>query len=213
MEFLKKIEELRKINKKRNFVQTAEVQISLKGLDLNKVENRIEELIVLPHGIGKKRKICAFVGPERYEEAKKIFDKVILIDEFSQYDKKKAKKLREEYDFFVAQANIMPQVAKTFGRFLGPLGKMPSPKLGQLFPPKGGKLEDLYNKLQNSIVVSVKKTPLIYAPFGNEEMDNNKLAENLETIWNSVIQKLPNKEGNIKNAYIKFTMSKAIKIK
>ena len=125
------------------------------------------------------RKICAFVGPETYEEAKQVFDKVVLVDEFSQYDKKKAKKLAREYDFFVAQANIMPQIAKTFGRYLGPLGKMPNPKFGQLFPPKGAKLSNLYERLQKMVILSAKKVPLIYVPFGVETMEDEKLAENL----------------------------------
>lgn len=210
---LNHIKKLREINKKRNFVQTAELQVALKDIDLTKVENRIEDLVVLPYGLGKKRKICAFVGPETYEEAKQIFDKVILVDEFSKYDKKSAKKLVREYDFFVAQANIMPQVAKYFGRYLGPLNKMPNPKLGLLFPPKGAKLKDLYDKLQKSVVIVVKKAPLAYAPFGVESMKDEELAENLEILYKYLSDKLPNKEGNIKRAVIKFTMSKSVKIK
>ncbi len=211
--FLDAIKKLREVNKKRKFVQTAELQVSLKDLDLNKVDNRIEDFVILPHGLGKKRRICAFVGPETYEEAKQVFDKVVLVDEFSQYDKKKAKKLAREYDFFVAQANIMPQIAKTFGRYLGPLGKMPNPKFGQLFPPKGAKLSNLYERLQKIVILSAKKVPLIYVPFGVETMKDEELAENLEIIWNSLVGRLPNKEGNIKVAYIKFTMSKPVKIK
>ncbi|HIQ51370.1 MAG TPA: 50S ribosomal protein L1 [Nautiliaceae bacterium] len=210
---LNHIKKLREINKKRNFVQTAELQVALKDIDLTKVENRIEDLVVLPYGLGKKRKICAFVGPETYEEAKQIFDKVILVDEFSKYDKKSAKKLVREYDFFVAQANIMPQVAKYFGRYLGPLNKMPNPKLGLLFPPKGAKLKDLYDKLQKSVAIVVKKAPLAYAPFGVESMKDEELAENLEILYKYLSDKLPNKEGNIKRAVIKFTMSKSVKIK
>jgi large subunit ribosomal protein L1 len=211
--FLEYIKKLREINKKRNFVQTAELQMALKDLDLTKVENRIEDLVTLPHGLGKKRKVCAFVGPETYEEAKQIFDKVILVDEFQNYDKKKAKKLAREYDFFVAQANIMPQVARYFGRYLGPLNKMPNPKLGLIFPPKGAKLKELYDKLQKSVAVVVKKVPLAYAPFGTEAMKDEELAENLETLYKHIVEKLPNKEGSIKRAVIKFTMSKPVKIK
>jgi len=211
--FLQFIKKLREINKKRNFVQTAELQVALKDIDLTKVDNRIEDLVILPHGLGKKRKVCAFVGPETYEEAKQIFDKVILVDEFPNYDKKTAKKLAREFDFFVAQANIMPQVAKYFGRYLGPLNKMPNPKLGLIFPPKGAKLKELYDKLQKSVAIIVKKAPLAYAPFGIEDMKDEELAENLETLYKYIVDKLPNKEGNIKRAVIKFTMSKPVKIK
>ena len=211
--FLEAIKKLREVNKKRNFVQTAELQAALKDIDLTKVENRIEDLVPLPHGLGKKRKVCAFVGPETYEEAKQIFDKVILVDEFPKYDKKAAKKLAREYDFFVAQANIMPQVARYFGRYLGPLNKMPNPKLGLLFPPKGARLKELYDKLQKSVAIVVKKVPLAYVPFGVETMSDEQLAENLATVYNHIIEKLPNKEGNIKRAVIKFTMSPAVRIK
>ena len=69
---------------------------------------------------------------------KKSLDAAFETHDFDQFkdNASKIKKLAGEYDFFVAQANIMPQVATVFGKVLGPRGKMPNPKAGCVVPPK-----------------------------------------------------------------------------
>src|SRR3989338_5004403 len=130
------LQKARDISDKRNFKQSFDLVINLKGLDMKKQEHNVDAFITLPHARGKKTKVCALVGAELFEQAKSVCDFAILSDTFEKYkEKKEIKKLANSYDFFIAQANIMPKVATTFGRIFGPRGKMPNPKSGGVVPP------------------------------------------------------------------------------
>ncbi len=198
---------------KRNFKQTFDLIINLKNLDMKKTEAQIEFFMQLHFSKGKKTKICALVGPELAKNAKGICDSVILQSEFEKYqkDKKLAKKLAKEYDFFIAQANIMPQIATSFGKVLGPKGKMPNPKAGCIVPPTAS-LEPLYKKLQKTIKISAKTSPVVHCIAGNEEMKDEEIIDNIKTIYDQLIHHLPNEKHNISSAYIKLTMGKPIRI-
>ena len=117
----KALEELRK-EKERKFDQTLDLIINLQKFDIKK--SQLNFIITLPHKV-KDKKVAGFL-----EVKNKNID-TITLEEFKKYvNKKKLKNLIEKYDFFIAQASLMPKVATTFGRVLGPAGKMPSPQLG-----------------------------------------------------------------------------------
>ena len=217
MEKSKIIEILKKAkseSKARNFTQRYDLVINLKNLDFKKPEHQIDLFVHFPHTLGKNKKICALVGPELKDEASKVCDFTIETSDFQKYqeDKKELKKIAKEYDFFIAQANIMPQVATTFGRTLGPLGKMPNPKAGCVVPPKAN-LKPLFERLQNTIRVSAKKEPIVHMAIGDEKMTEEEVAENFTTLHNQLIHHLPLEENNIKSLYVKLTMGKPILIK
>ena len=200
------------ISEKRNFRQSYDLIINLKGLDFKKQGHQIETFITLPYSRGKKVKVCALVAPELEENAKTVCDSVIPSDSFEKYkDKKDTKKIANSFDFFIAQSNIMPKVATVFGRALGPRGKMPNPKSGCIVPPNAN-LKPLYEKLQKTVKIIAKTAPLIQCPIGTEDMDNNKIIENALTVYNSLLQVLPNEKHNIKDIYIKLTMGKPVKV-
>ncbi len=198
---------------KRKFKQTVDLIINLKNLDLKKTDNQVEFFMQLHFSKGKKTKICALVGPELAKSAEKTVDKVILQSEFEKYqkDKKISKKLAKEFDFFIAQANIMPQIATAFGKVLGPKGKMPNPKAGCIVPPSAN-IEPLFNRLKKTIKISAKTTPVIHCVAGNEEMKNEEIADNIKTIYDQLIHHLPNEKNNISSIFVKLTMGKPIKL-
>ena len=199
-------------SKKRNFRQSYDLIINLQGLDPKKQEHQIDSFVTLSHSRGKKIKVCALIGAELEEQAKEVCDFVILSDSFEKYkDKKELKKIANSYDFFIAQANIMPKVATVFGRVFGPRGKMPNPKSGCIVPPNAN-LKPLYEKLQRTVRASAKTAPLVQCPVGTEDMNPNDIAENALTVYNSLLQVLPNEKHNIKDIYIKLTMGKPIKV-
>ncbi len=213
-EIIKAIKEAKENSKKRNFIQSIDLIINLRGLNLKKAEEQIEKYVVMPHNRGKEPKICALVGRELLEEAKKEADTVISVDEFNKYakDKKITKKLAKEHDFFIAQANVMPKVAAAFGRVLGPKGKMPNPKAGCVVPPNA-QLKPLVEKLKKTLKIAAKEKPLIQVKVGTEKKPEEEVVENISAIYETVLHSLPGEKNNIKNVYVKLTMGKSIKIK
>ena len=207
----KTLANLRKEAPKRNFNQSVELVVNLHNFDIKKVP--VSGSVVLHVGTGKKIKICALVGDELLPECKKSFDKVVAKDQFNSLDKKQIKHLAKEYDFFVAQANIMGDIAKYFGKALGPRGKMPNPKLGCVVPTGSTNLKSLYDKLQKTVKFAAKNQMIIHCLLGKESMKDEELTENALTVHNAILALLPQGQNNIKNVFLKFTMSKAIEVK
>jgi large subunit ribosomal protein L1 len=206
------IKKARETEKKKKFTQTIDLAINLKEIDVNKEEGKLEEYLPLPHGRAKPAKICALVGPELMPQAEKFCDFSILSDDFGKWtETRKIKKLARDYDYFIAQANIMPNIAKTFGRFFGPVGKMPSPKAGLVVPPKAN-LELLTKNMKNTIRIMIKKAPVILCAVGSEKMTDEQIADNILAVLERVKSKLPKAQHNIANIIIKTTMGKPHKV-
>ena len=106
----------------------------------------------------------------------------------------------------------MPKVATSFGRVLGPAGKMPSPQMGILMNVTEKDLADLKEKINESIRLRTKE-PSIKVAIGKQSMKAEEIIENILTLNNALIKALPREKENIKNVEIKFTMTKPQKIK
>ena len=210
--FIKTLKELRETGKKRNFSQSVDLIVTLRDLDMKNPENHVDIFVTLPKAHSKKVKIAALVGPELEEKCKELCDITLTESQFADYsDKKKAKQFASEYDFFIAQADIMTKVAAAFGKVLGPRGKMPNPKLGSIIPAKGA-VEPLIEKLKKVVRVSAKKSPMTQVKVGNESMSDSDIADNLVAVLNQLSHSLPKEDNNIKTVMIKLTMSKPIKV-
>ncbi len=199
----KALTELRK-DKERKFDQGVDLIINLKKFDPRK--NSLNIFVSVPYKV-KDKKICAFL-----EVRNKNVD-TITGEEFRKFsDKKEIDKLVRKYDFFIAQANLMPKVAAVFGRALGPMGKMPSPQLGIIMNDNEKAISELKEKINNSIKIRTKE-PSIKVSVGKQSMKNENLVENMMSIYNSILKNLPKGKDNVKNIEIKFTMTKPQKIK
>ena len=195
--------ELRK-EKERKFDQSLDLIINLQKFDIKK--NQVNLFVSVPHKI-KDKKICAFL------EIKNPNVETITKSEFKKYsDKKELKKLTKNYDFFIAQASLMPLVASTFGRVLGPTGKMPSPQLGILMNVDDKAIKDLKNRINNSVKIKTKE-PSIKVSIGKSSMKDEELIENIMTVYNALLKALSKEKENIRNIEIKFTMTKPQKIR
>ena len=117
LEALKKLrEEDDKRYKKRNFDQTIDLIVNLKEFDVRK--HSFNLIVTTPNKI-RNKKVAGF-----FEKDSELVD-TIKKDDFIKYrEKKDSKKLVKSYDFFIANAKLMPAVATGFGRVLGPAGKM-----------------------------------------------------------------------------------------
>ncbi|MFH1608094.1 MAG: hypothetical protein ABIA78_03090 [archaeon] len=201
-QFKKALAELRK-GKERKFNQTVDLIINLQKFEVKKTS--INLFVSIPHKI-KDKKIAGFL------ETKNANVDTITLDKFKKYsDKKELKKLVKRYDFFIAQASLMPKVATTFGRVLGPVGKMPSPQLGIIVNAEDKLIQELKKKINTSVKVRVKE-PSIKLPVGKQDMKDEEIIENIITLYNAILNELPKEKDNVKNIELKFTMSKPVKI-
>ena len=209
----KAIEELRKNSKKRNFKQKFDLVFNLKDLDLKKAENNINSFTILPYSIkGKKIKVCALIDKTLVSSAKDVFDKIIISDDFDKIGKKEIKKLGKEYDFFVAQGDVMSKVASIFGKTLGPYGKMPSPKLGCVIGLNSD-LKSLYTKLQKTILLNNKKQMSIKCIIGSEDMSDDEICENVLAVYNSLTHESHLENRHLRSVILKLTMGQPEYIK
>jgi len=202
-QFEKALIELRK-EKQRKFDQSIDLIINLQKFDMKR--NSINIFVQIPHKI-KEKKICGFL------ETRNKNVETITGDEFKKYsDKNKLKKLVKSFDFFVAEAKLMPKVATTFGRILGPAGKMPSPQLGVILNVNDKVIQELKDKINKSIRIRTKEAS-IKLSMGKQSMNDKDIIENIITVYDAVLKALPREKDNIKNIELKFTMSKPQKIK
>jgi len=195
--------ELRK-TEARKFDQTADLIINLQKFDIKKSQLNI--FVQVPWKI-KDKKICGFF------ETKQESVETITPEQFKNYsDKKSLKKLVNGFDFFIAQASVMPRVASVFGKVLGPAGKMPSPQLGILMNVNDKAIEEIKRKINNSIKIRIKEASIKLA-IGKQSMKDEEIIENVMIVYNAVMKDLPKGKENIKNIELKFTMTKPQKIK
>jgi len=200
--FKSALEELRK-GKERKFDQTVELIVNLQKFDLKR--NQVNTIVSVPHKI-KDKKIAGFL------ESKNSNIDTITLAEFKKYgDKKKLKNVVKKYDFFIAQGSLMPKVAATFGRVLGPAGKMPSPQLGIILNADDKTIEELKQKINTSVKIRTKEAS-IKIPVGKQSMKDEDIIENISAIYSAIIKELPRDKENVKNIEIKFTMTKPVKI-
>jgi large subunit ribosomal protein L1 len=186
--------------KKRNFVQTIDLIVTLRNIDLKKPENRVTKEVVLPHGIGRDIKVCLITKDNGFTKEK--------IEEIGS-DKKAAKKFAKSYDFFLASAELMPVIGKVLGRFLAPAGKMPSPILPNMSKED---IDKLIEQKKKSVIIKLKTQPQVQIPVGKEDMNDDEIKENIEHALHEIIKSLPKGKSHIKQILIKGTMTPAYRI-
>lgn len=202
MELKQALAELRK-QEKCKFDQSIDLIINLKGIDVKR--DNIATVIAIPYKI-KEKKVCGFLTK------KSELVRTITQPDFQKYkEKKPMKELVKEYDFFIAAAPLMPSVASTFGKVLGPTGKMPSPQLGVLMKEDDASIKQLLEKISTAIKIRVKE-PSVKVSIGKESMKDIELIDNLTAIYQGLISALPTKKDNIKNIMIKTTMGKPLMV-
>jgi len=202
MELKEALSEIRK-GKSRKFEQSVDLIINLKSIDVKRTGFNI--IILLPNII-KEKKVCGFL------KEKSSLVKSIGEPEFKKYGEKGAlRKLVNEYDYFIASAELMPKVASNFGRILGPTGKMPSPQLGILMKGTDEEIRENLDKISRSLKIRLKEAS-IKVMAGKEKMDDEKIIQNIKAIYEPIVNGLPKKNENIKNVMIKLSMGKPIKV-
>jgi large subunit ribosomal protein L1 len=202
------IKKLQAESKKRNFLETVELAINLKDVDLSNPKNRIQEDIMLPHGRGKAVRVGVFGGSEMAVKAKAVADVIVQPEEIEDLatDKAKARKLAGSSDYFVAEAPLMPTIGKRLGIILAPRGKMPKPI------PAGSDPGPVIEKLRSSVTVRTRDKMTFHLPVGAKDMPPEHLADNIDLVISRVTTKLERGKQSIRSAYIKTTMGRSFRV-
>jgi len=208
-EILNAIKAAREGSKERKFKQTFDLAVNFKDLDFKNPSHKFKESIVLPHGRGKAVKVAAFAEGVVAEAAKKAgITKILEKSELSKIatDKKAGRKVINEFDFFIAQTDYMVEVGKRLGAVLGPRNKMPQPV------PPNVPLEPMLKRFEKLVNVRITNMPVIHCRVGTEEMSDDQLANNINTVLTALARKAPKGEANIKSVFVKTTMGPSVRI-
>jgi len=206
---IKAIQEAMEKSKERKFKESVDLAINLKDVDLSVPKNRINEELILPSGRGKEIKVAVFGSGETALKAKECADLVIPPEEIDKLaeNKRHARKIANEYDFFVAEAPLMGNIGKVLGVILGPRGKMPKP-----IPP-GGDPCPIVKNLKKTVRMRSRDKRTFHVAVGTKDMAPEDIATNVEEVIKRLEHKLERGLQNIDTLYIKTTMGPAIKIK
>jgi large subunit ribosomal protein L1 len=213
---VKKMEE--KINKalkaaletapERKFTESVELAFTLRDVDLKIPTNRVQEEIRLPNGRGKDIKIAMFAAGDSASKAKG--GDVYIIDPSTIEDlggnKKTAKKLANDYDYFLSEVPHMGLVGRFLGVVLGPRGKMPRPVPPTVDPSM------VAAGLRNTVVVRSRDKMTFHVAIGTKSQSEEELMENVMTVYNRVTSKLERGIGNIRSLYIKTSMGPSVQV-
>jgi large subunit ribosomal protein L1 len=206
---LRAISEVKAKSEKRNFVQSIELIINLRDVDLKKTENRFQERLELPFLEEKKRKVCVIASGEMALKARRFgADLIIQRSELEALsgNKKKQRELARTYDFFISEAPLMPSVGRIMGAILGPRGKMPTPVSPSI------DITEQIEKHRKMVLIRLRGQPIIQCQIGNENMSNDKIAENVQAILRGVEGKLKRGFKNVESIYLKSTMGSPVRI-
>ncbi|MEM3037922.1 MAG: 50S ribosomal protein L1 [Thermoplasmata archaeon] len=197
-----------KNSQQRNFLESVELAINLGEVDLSDPKNRIQEDVVLPKGRGKPVKVGVFGSSEMAVKVKEVADLVVKPEEIEEIaeDKRKAKKMLAEYDFFVAEAPLMPTIGKRLGVILGTTGRMPRPV------PPGSDPSNIIKNLKNSVRIRTKDKATFHVPVGTKDMSPEDIAENVDAVLKRIISKLERGKQSVKSVYIKSTMGPSVRV-
>lgn len=205
----KAISEIKQKSKKRNFKQSVELILNLRDINLKKPENRINELVELPHSPVEDVRITVFATGDLALRARdtgvcRVLERDALITLAK--DKKNSKKLINETDFFLAETTLMALVGKSLGTILGPRGKMPTP-----IPPTAP-IETIINRHQRLVRLRVRDQLVTQCRVGTEDMADTLLVDNIQAVFTRFEQRLPKGFKNIRRAYVKTSMGPTSKI-
>lgn len=194
---------------KRNFRQSFDMAVNFKNIDPKKPEGKIKAEIRLPNPPAGVR--IGIFADTAIPQVKKLGDRVILISkdqlEGLAKNKKAAKALAKQAGAFLAEAPLMPQVAKALGPVLAVRGKMPRP-----IPPTLPDFGPVVDITAATVKIAVKDSPVVHLKVGTEDMKDEQVAANVEVVFKAILSALPKGKEQIKDAVIKLTMGKPVKM-
>ena len=187
------------------FDQTVEIHVRL-GIDPKQADQIVRGSIVLPHGIGKSKRVVVFAKGDLAGDAEAAGAEEVGGDDLA----KKIKAGWTDFDVCIAAPDMMGLVGP-LGKILGPRGLMPSPRAGTVTADiaktvkeyKAGKVE-----FRND------PTGIVHAAVGKASFDPAKLADNINAFIDHIrgMQPAAVRGQYIKTVAISATMSPGIMV-
>ncbi|CEP62476.1 60S ribosomal protein uL1 LALA0_S05e06502g [Lachancea lanzarotensis] len=187
--------------KKRNFLETVELQVGLKNYDPQR-DKRFSGTLKLPQCPRPNLSICIFGDAFDVDRAKSVGVDAMSVDDLKKLNKNKKliKKLAKKYSAFVASEVLIKQVPRLLGPQLSKAGKFPTPVSHN---------EDLYAKVtdvKSTIRFQLKKVLCLAVAVGNIEMDEDTLVNQILMSVNFLVSLLKKNWQNVGSLVIKSTM-------
>lgn len=193
--------------KKRNFLETVELQVGLKNYDPQR-DKRFSGSLRMPQVPRPNMTICIFGDAFDVDRAKSVGVDAMSVDDLKKLNKNKKliKKLAKKYNAFVASEVLIKQVPRLLGPQLSKAGKFPTPVSHN---------DDLYQKVndvKSTIKFQLKKVLCLAVAIGNVEMDEDVLANQIMMAANFLVSLLKKNWQNVGSLVIKSTMGPSFRI-
>ena len=178
------------------FDETVELSIRL-GVDPKHADQMVRGTVVLPHGLGKSKKVLVIANAEKQREATEASADAVGGEELVD----KILGGWQDFDAVVATPDMMRAVGK-LGKVLGPRGLMPNPKTGTVTVDVAKAVREIK---AGKVEFRVDKAGVVHAPVGRISFDTANLVANTHALMDSIMKAKP---SAAKGKYVKsVTMS------
>jgi large subunit ribosomal protein L1 len=164
------------------FDETVELTLRL-GVDPKHADQMVRGTVVLPHGLGKTKRVLAIAGGEKQKEAQEAGADFVGGDEVVE----KIVGGWIDFDAVVATPDMMRAVGR-LGKVLGPRGLMPNPKTGTVSVDIGKAVREIK---AGKVEFRVDKTGIIHAPVGKASFSSDALIANTHALVSSIVRAKP----------------------
>ncbi|MCI0419886.1 MAG: 50S ribosomal protein L1 [Acidobacteria bacterium] len=187
------------------FDETVEIAMRL-GVDPKHADQMVRGTVVLPHGLGKSKKVCVIASGEKVKEAEQAGAEHVGGEDL-------VAKIQEgwlDFDALIATPDMMKSVGK-LGKVLGPKGLMPNPKTGTVTFDLSKAIHEIK---AGKVEFRVDKTAIIHTPVGKASFSVEKLIENTRTLIDSVVKAKPSaaKGKYVRSISISSTMGPGVSL-